>query len=239
MNLSLSRLKKYLTRRFNDYQVRSIVKDYRKDHAAELNHYDQVIQKYRTAGGFSVNESIKLVALNKILETRKPKSILELGTGMTSVVFFRYANKYNASFTGMDEDAYWLENSKKLCEYNAATNPNVKFVHAPRKIMATKPVGISQYDYPFQEKYDLVFIDGPSTIIEGVLGKENYNSDIFEIVKVHYPETLVVDSRRATVDEMIKRIGDRYTIALADHWQRDSKLYKQDEYNHFSVFSKK
>lgn len=88
-----------------------------------------------------------------------------------------------------------------------------------------------KYDVDFEEGFDCVFIDGPDSRVDGVKHKDAINTNIFDITKRGLPRMIVVDIRRATVEEIQKRLGDKYEIFVSDIVKKKMHI----DYRYFSV----
>lgn len=92
----------------------------------------------------------------ELLDNYKPKSILELGAGVSSQIFIDYSNENNAQFLNIENANEWLTSHSIKCdlkEYSTYRIDDILFDHVnyyEGLINAIK-----------DRKYDFVFVDGP------------------------------------------------------------------------------
>lgn len=105
--------------------------------------------------GGTANFSL-LYALLQVLRTQKIESILELGTGKSTSMFYQYVHEVGGSMTSIEDDTKWFE---QLPDASDRFTP----VLAPLK--PTNVVGkhVEWYDteIPAQD-FDLILVDGPA-----------------------------------------------------------------------------
>src|SRR5687767_6964875 len=77
-----------------------------KAHPGEYRTYSRIIREFRESGGLKNRfQEYKLHALGKILAERKPRRILELGSGSSTALFADYVRANGAHLTSVDESA--------------------------------------------------------------------------------------------------------------------------------------
>jgi len=180
-------------------------------------------------------QAYKLFALSELLKSAHPTTILELGSGTSTVILADYVRKYNGFLTSVDENPQWLENSRRLADVNEL-DERFELVSAERRIeyAETSPPEI-RYQWNPVRSYDFVVVDGPSMRIDGKRRKDAINTDIFDVVEVNKPATIVVDIRAATVYEIGRRLAECYDPQLSDLITQNISPH----YRYFSVFVRK
>ncbi len=178
---------------------------------------DSYVNKYRSHGGLkNPCQHYKLFKLKQLLKEEKPKSILELGTGLSTIIFAEYVrNNQIAHLTSVDESSNWLKNSQELAGIDSSDD-RFCMIQANRLIINDSALKQIKYDATFEKDFDCVFIDGPNSEIDGVKNKDAVNTNIFDIIERKLPRLIIVDIRRSTVEEIIKRLGDKYDVLISD-----------------------
>jgi SAM-dependent methyltransferase len=209
---------------------------HRRRHVDEYRKYDRIVHTFRSSGGLKHDfQAYKLYQLSNLLKQEKPKSILELGSGTSTVIFLDYIREEGgACLTSVDESRYWLDNTKKLagiCEDEKA----IELIYAARIHNIQVQPKETRYDYRFDRSFDFVLIDGPTLMVDGIRDKSTVNTDIFDIAKHELPSVIAVDMRKATVEAIMKRAGNYYDIYLSDLITKKIR----DNYRYFSIFKLK
>lgn len=214
-------------------KVKRVHLRHRRNNQDEYKRYDYIIKQFRASGGLKHDfQAYKLYSLSKLLEQEKPMSILELGTGTSTVIFVDYIRKEEgASLTSVDESQHWLNISKELADIKE-DEKKIELIYAKRNINLQRQPKETKYDYKFKKYFDFVFIDGPSLAVDGITDKNISNTNIFDIVKHKFPNTIIVDIRKATVKEIIKRLGGYYNICISDIITKNFC----NNYCYFSIF---
>jgi predicted O-methyltransferase YrrM len=113
-----------------------------------------------------------LLLLWQTLHRRRPKSILEFGSGLSTTIFAAYAKEHTGSdsqaprITSIDHDAQWLEQSRSRLDQHGLGGP-VTLAHAPLTEYSSAVGAISTYNEAAVaaatagHTYDFCFIDGP------------------------------------------------------------------------------
>jgi SAM-dependent methyltransferase len=216
-------------------KIRRAHRIHRKKHIEAYRYFDNILEKYWAMGGLKhAYQAYKLFSLREILSNKNPRSILELGTGTTTAIFVEYVYKSRSNLVCVDENEAWVENSNRLADVDDREK-SIRFFHAPRIYnLKCNPIEV-KYDISFDEKFAFIFIDGPSLTIEGKKYKEGVNTNIFDIARNYFPDTIVVDIRASTVKEIIQRIGHAYDYRISD--VIIDKI--GTNYSYFSIFNKK
>ncbi|RMZ49958.1 hypothetical protein EB822_10650 [Flavobacteriaceae bacterium PRS1] len=120
------------------------------------------------------------------LNKKKPKNILECGSGISSVVFAYYVSKVkdpkDVTFVSMESIAFWHNQILKI--FPEKLKKYVQFNLSERVETLYNGVLGSHYKVIPKLNYDFIFIDGPG--LRKVFGDKNYpkcfNSDIINIL---------------------------------------------------------
>ncbi|NNU39592.1 hypothetical protein G9X64_24580 [Rhizobium sophorae] len=81
----------------------------------EYKFADEVLAAFHSGGGLAPRmQAYKLVSLNRLLQSLKPASILELGSGSSTIVCARYASRNNAKFVTIEESKESLDNTLSM-----------------------------------------------------------------------------------------------------------------------------
>jgi predicted O-methyltransferase YrrM len=129
--------------------------------------------KLPPANLFSLSSITRLV-LHGLLERHQPRRIIELGSGVSTVIFASYLSRLGsvasqgALICSLDHDATWL-NSTRVALAQAGLLESVRLIHAPleEKVVDgrwTVTYGLSDdrvREVAGQRGFDLCFIDGP------------------------------------------------------------------------------
>jgi len=208
-------------------------KKHREDHQNEYLLIDEIVSKFRATGGLKFeHQAYKLWELSKLLQAHSPTSILEFGSGSSSLVFSDYARKNQSTFLSIDEDPKWASNTAKLI--NIDKNDRIEVRQAEKIIYPNRtPVEI-KYEFNTQENFDFVLIDGPSLSAVNTKIKEAVNSNFIDLKEL--PKVIVVDVRKATAEYIAQRYSDVYNCTLSDIFNRKTV---EAGYQYFSVFEKK
>jgi len=226
-----------VSRRLAKYRrKRSVAEAHLRQRGAHREDYielDNILGEFHASGGLSNKyRPYKLWNINKLIYKYAPGSILEFGSGSSTVVLSRYARQNNARILSIDEDNKWVENTKKLCNINTYDKIDILFARK-RCYMDVSPPEI-RYDVAISEQFDFVFIDGPSLETGGINHTEAINSNVFDLP--HLPKVIVVDIRMATAKHIADKYANEYIVQFSDLFS--GKPVKTD-YNYLSVFLRK
>lgn len=107
--------------------------------------------------GWAISPDLALLLMD-LLEERRPKAILELGSGFSSVIFARYAAKSGAKFLSVDHSDEFAATTRALLEHwDLASHAEVIVAPIEKNGSFYDLSGVS----PDVQRYDFVFIDGP------------------------------------------------------------------------------
>ena len=202
--------------------------EHKKDYVA----IGQYLDKFRSSGGLkNPYGEYKLWNLHQLLVRFRPKSILEFGSGSSTLVFSEYLRRNEGRLLSIDEEEKWAANTRRLIGIKPDDRieiNNFKKIHCSDK----QPREI-KYEVTIKDDFDFVFIDGPSLDVDGAKWKDAVNSNIFDLS--NDPSVIVVDGRKATALFLAQRYADKYQISLSDLFS--GRPVKRN-YKYFSYFYK-
>lgn len=151
-----------------------------------------------------------ILGLNK-----KGIKILELGSGLDSTVFFRkQVSLYGGFCFSLESDKFW---------YQKVTSKLPNDIYG--SVLFCKINSELQYDYDFDEKFDLILIDGPSPFVGNQLkkAKEKMNGMLFNIERFGYQSFAMLDYvlNFCHTDSII--VLDGRLVSLCNYWSKYSK----------------
>ena len=191
----------------------------RKSNPKAYAFIDKVIEEFHSGGGLKHNyQAYKLYCLRNILWEVKPKKILELGTGTTSVVLADYCNTNDCSLTSVDENEKWLKHTKTLIE-KITGYKGVNYIFSKRKHRVEGEKLFFSYEIAIdQNDYDLILVDGPSMRLNGVRRKDGICEDTIQLIKKTKSKvTILIDIREATVSHIKEVFGSRVSkLVISD-----------------------
>jgi len=203
------------------------------DHQEEYRLVDDIVSKFRATGGLKFeHQAYKLWSLYKLLQEHQPNSILEFGSGSSSLIFCDYVRKNDCTFLSIDEDEKWANNTSKLIGIKESDHIEIK--QADKVVYPNLPTVEIKYDTHIAGNYDFALIDGPSLHVSNTKLKEAINSNFRDLSEL--PKLILVDVRKATAEYIAKHYGDIYDYKLSDIFTREKV---QPGYQYFSVFVKK
>lgn len=178
----------------------------------------KIQQKYHSMGGGNPRlQFSKLLEIKDICNKYEVSTVLELGTGSSSVVF----ENQNLSCLHIEENQEWWDLVAKMIN-----KEKIEYL-----ICNKVSEGKNQfYDFEINKVYDLVYVDGPS-----LASKSSICFDIFRVKKENLPKLIVVDMRLKTVNSIIQELSEEYDVQLSDVFKRTPKL----NFQYHSIFIKK
>ncbi|MBX5180755.1 hypothetical protein HJB77_31820 [Rhizobium lentis] len=192
---------------------------------------DEVLAAFHSGGGLAPKmQAYKLVSLNRLLEAERPTSILELGSGSSTVIFARYAAQNNANFVTIDESKEWLQNTMSMLTAFGVSNFVTPYVRNKHIDLEKKTA--SYVDRPPVDA-DFVLVDGPALELSGKTYIDAVCTDVFDMLP--RPKTIIVDIRRPTVERMASEISStQYRFTQSDILCRLPKK----NFSYFSIFNR-
>lgn len=151
--------------------------------------------------------------LARVLESMKPKAILEMGLGQSSKIINAYAQYYtDIHYDIVEQDKNWIE---FFCIENDSAKMNIW--HRP---ISEKMVYDYNVEYAYEDfetivegkKYNLISIDGPYG------STELSRADIIDYI----PEVLAEDFVILLDD--YERIGEKRTVAIIENKLREANI---------------
>jgi predicted O-methyltransferase YrrM len=125
----------------------------------------------------------------------KPRNILELGSGMSTTIFLKaLKNNGFGNLTSLDEHKEYADDVNKTSGHNVIFSPAVETEY--EGITGTK------YEQIPDSKYDLIFVDGPTT--------SNIDLDAFIYLDKHPGTKVLIDNRKKTSFALIEKYGGKF-----------------------------
>lgn len=152
----------------------------------------QVLQDAGTLRtSWSISDALAVV-LTRYLEWRRPQRILEIGSGLSTVVLGGYALRHSASVVTLEHDwRYYQRTKAALDQFHMRERVDLKL--APLRIRKFERYGRRAlwYDARLSGQFDFVFVDGPPK-------DEGRNAVLFAIAEHLAPgwELWLDDARR-------------------------------------------
>jgi len=165
---------------------------------------------------------MKLQELKQLLESFKPKNILELGSGKTTIIFAQYCKDNNANLLSIDENEEYAEKTRKLLK---KSDLNAEILVFKRNHYLIRKNIYFFYDFNLEDKFDFIYVDGSSKILNGVKYKKGINIDAIKFKKAKW---IVVDGRIPTVKYLKKHFKDYKLIKsyyFKHKWFRYGRYY--------------
>jgi len=152
--------------------------------------------QWTTKADFTGAGSTDYLILHRYIVERRPTHVLELGSGITTLILARaMAETGKGHLTSVDHIASYSEETRRLVgpelgkHVTFATSPSVGEVYA----------GVSALRYREIPNlpYDLIFVDGPSTLIGDV---DFPSTDAIHVISANmHPVDIIVDFRIVTL----------------------------------------
>ncbi len=172
---------------------------------------------------------MRLWELKKLLDRYSPTSILEFGSGGSTVLFSLYAKSAGAEFVSIEEDSDWRETvllSAKKANLKSLHNFASQVLYCRRledlDSVANELVCHYELSQFHAQSWDLVYVDGPTNWShrshfefycadpDGTLP----NADT--ALLSHRPSVVIIDGRRSTVRYLIRKglfVGKRVSLS--------------------------
>src|SRR5215218_2302154 len=122
----------------------------------------RVLQDPRTPRTtWSISDALA-VELTRYLEWRRPARILEIGSGLSTVVLGAYAVRHGAAVTTLEHAWKYYRRTQQALAY-FGMDKRVKLKLAPLRSKRFESSGrrAPWYDTPLDGEFDFVFVDGP------------------------------------------------------------------------------
>ena len=177
------------------------------------------------------------LTLYEEVRAKRPREILELGTGISTVVLAHAALANAAAgapparITSMEEDAGWTRKAQACLPADLA--PMVEIIHSPKIDGFYKIFRGVQYETIPQRPYDFVFSDGPQRT-SPVSGDNLFDLDLIHIVRQsETPINAVVDNHFLTFYVMQKVFGTKLARYSPSHRLMFVGPVNKDDVRHF------
>ena len=206
---------------------------HRLEHKDDYVAVSRYLDEFRSSGGLkNPYGAYKFWNLNQLLARFRPASILEFGSGSSTLAFSEYVRRNSGRLLSIDEEEKWAANTRRLVGITPADRIEIK---AFKKLHSAEsdPREI-KYEVSIDDEYDFVFIDGPSLKVDGTKWKDAVNSNILDLSNA--PAVIVVDGRKATALFLAERLAGKYRICLSDLFSGGPV---KRNYTYFSYFYKK
>ena len=209
--------------------ARSVAGDRRKS-PGEYAVADGVLSAFHSSGGLDwALQPYKLVTLDRLVRRLRPRSILEIGSGSSTVVFARYAQEEGADFTSVDESEQWIANTVAMLQrfgVHSAVSTKV----------CSKSIDLLRREARYLDMpritADLVFIDGPALEVDG---NKVTDAACIDILSLPRPKYIIVDMRKPTVERLSIELADEYDLERSDVLLSSPR----ELFNYFSIFSQR
>ncbi|GEM_PF-5566405 len=185
----------------------------------------------------SDRQPIKGYDLWTVLERRKPRFIVELGSGTTSAVFASWANRNGAKYVSHESHDGWHKvTTESIGNIPLKNDSEIRYIPSVTNSSETA----THFSEPIPEGADFVYIDGPPCKLES--GKKVPNEDIIHFFETGArPKTIVIDGRVETADLIREhKAGKEYDFYPSFNYSilRNFELHKMSVTDH-SVFELK
>lgn len=144
------------------------------------------------------------------IRSTKPANVLELGTGVSTVVI-GHALKANASgiVQSMEESERWYIDAKAFLPAHLSGNVVLHYSPAVEKSYGFFK-GAGYKDIP-KLPYDFMFVDGPSFQADPNGDDYTFNFDLIEVLQnAERPMTAFIDTRHSTCWVYQQLLGDKF-----------------------------
>jgi len=181
--------------------------------------------------------------LLKVLDSVRPRRIVELGSGGSSAVFAAYVRETpGASLASYDHSTEWIDLTRQALE-GAGLLPHR---HIELRVVPMRESNRgSSYDVTLKAGIDLLYVDGPPVLRRNGVGPANQDA-IVHLDSGCRPRVIMIDKRLSTVEAIrIHPAATDYRFIPGFPWLIESKqsgfrdLIFFGTYHRHSVFTKK
>jgi hypothetical protein len=198
----------HLRMRRERYSVQRIKKNY--PHL--YSEISEILTKSSSTGG----EWSDYLTLYEVVRRLQPNNILELGSGISSLVICHALNQNNdetekmGMLFSMEENDFYHENIKSI--FPKKYSKYVNFLHSPRKEKEFEKLLGSYYENIPNIKYDFIFIDGPTDRKPGDTRK-SFNADLVNLINDNLLDDFyAVLDQRITTYLSYKKLLPKYKV---------------------------
>ena len=216
----------------NSAKFRKAVRQDRERDPEPYKLAESILVDFHSEGGLAglgEMQPYKLVCLQRLLLEIKPKVVLELGTGSSSVVFGEYSKQHDVKIVGVEESDQWAENTRAML-VKRGCDSSVELVVSPKEI--NEEEGTARYTQVPDIEADLVLVDGPALVKDGQSYKHAACIDVLALTS---PKEILVDIRHATVKHLERVLGESYVVSVSDILQRRPR----SSFNYFSRLTRR
>lgn len=143
-----------------------------------------------------------------ILRKLSPKSVIELGSGTTSLMFDYYSREAGIDVETREHNPAWHASVSQYIK-----NPKYRYVLDEMDVLKES----TRYKSAYERSYDFMYIDGPPV-------SKLYNSDFLEIIEQPSLKTIVLDIRDSTAIAIMDYLYEKKrkaTIRVHKNFSRD------------------
>lgn len=166
------------------------------------------------ATGTSGMHAAKCVDLLRWLNRTRPRHIVELGSGRTTLALAAYASKTKARMTVFEQDQGWADLLRPLA---SAIYPDLELLVVP---LVARPLGAS-FSLAVPSNCDFLYVDAPYVPSTGEFatasGRPAYYDAADLLEAGGRPTAIVVDGRVDTVD-LIRAASQSYQFHPSFDW---------------------
>jgi hypothetical protein len=138
----------------------------------------------------------RLLDLAVLLRRYRPRHIVEMGSGLSTVVFARYAAKTGASLASFEESPDWIAITRRALAAAGCSGP------APVLARRVEEGDTCYFDRPVPVTCDFLYIDAPSAALAD--GAPAACVDTLRAWEGGaFPKTVVIDSRHHSVARLL------------------------------------
>lgn len=170
---------------------------------------------------------LRLTEILDTLQKVQPKSIYEMGSGRSSMVFASWARQHNIQYIAFEQLDFWKELTNKIL---APISPKEYLVLSG--LTEIKNFG-GRYKEDISLDADFIYVDGPTIAVENnttTYLKKNCYTDVAEYLrKGGRPKAIMVEGRSETADLILSeahKLGLKFKFLPGFHWAIQRNLYK-------------
>lgn len=150
------------------------------------------VSRQKTAWQYS-----RAIDLQLLLRRYRPKTIVEMGSGLSTVLFALYAQQRGAKLTTLEENPEWAAVTTKALRAAGVAE------FTPTVANKISDHGFVSYDATLPDSIDLFYIDGPANKVDGVT--YHICSDILKLTSRRVlPAVIVIDGRIGTTAALLE-----------------------------------
>jgi hypothetical protein len=216
--------------KFRSYIIRK-----RKKNPDLFYKIDKILDEFHTNGGLKWNgQDFKLFHLWMLCCKRKPRSIIELGSGSSTAILCEYIKVANCRLTTIDESEQWLENTKKIC---ADPNKNIKWQFATRGENTSEKIPTCWYNFDAKENFDFAIVNGPSLNHDQKIRSIQVCVDALRLKFPSSKVTIAIDGRISTYRYLVSKLDTTWKAQTTTNVFFASTLLK-NRYRNYSLIER-